>query len=481
MEKFYNRINWQNKPNLATPLGATNLNKMDSALEELDNRTLELNRKNNTYDRVLNDLQAESNEHTQNIVNLQTQTESITQNIDSFKIVSTASGSPVHMEDSSNMNFEGIDFFGESTQNSEPTPINPVEIESKVVNRLIVSAKNWLDCSGLTERTVSGVKFTPVSENGILQYIIVEGMPTENVYYTINNTFSADEDSKYILNGCPAGGASNTYCLAYYEWNDSWSQKVRNIDGGNGIVLNHSSESSICQVRILIANGTSCNNLVFKPMIRLASITDSTYEPYQSQIVNLSAPIELNGIGDVKDYIDTERGVLVQKFGSFTFTGIDGEGWIASDTVNSAKKRLQTTVLINRIKKASNNSDVRNLMCNQFVATSPNDSFNNIEGITVNTAGGIYVYSDDFNTSDVSLWKAHLQANPMTVVYELATPIETSLPQADIDAIKALHSYKPNTVVMNDADAEMDVKYVSDVKIYIDRKFEALASAIVNQ
>ena len=40
--KTYSRINWENKPSTNTALGATNLNKMDLALNEIDNRVVTL-------------------------------------------------------------------------------------------------------------------------------------------------------------------------------------------------------------------------------------------------------------------------------------------------------------------------------------------------------------------------------------------------------------------------------------------------------
>nr|DAN97719.1 MAG TPA: hypothetical protein [Caudoviricetes sp.] len=42
MNKVYNRINWENQPSTNTALGATNLNKVDLALDTIDNRVLEL-------------------------------------------------------------------------------------------------------------------------------------------------------------------------------------------------------------------------------------------------------------------------------------------------------------------------------------------------------------------------------------------------------------------------------------------------------
>lgn len=40
MNKAYTRIDWENEPSTNTPINETNLNKMDSALDELDNRVI---------------------------------------------------------------------------------------------------------------------------------------------------------------------------------------------------------------------------------------------------------------------------------------------------------------------------------------------------------------------------------------------------------------------------------------------------------
>lgn len=40
--KLFSRINWMNRPSASTSLGATNLNKSDYALDEIDNRVIQL-------------------------------------------------------------------------------------------------------------------------------------------------------------------------------------------------------------------------------------------------------------------------------------------------------------------------------------------------------------------------------------------------------------------------------------------------------
>ncbi len=42
MQKAYNRIEWENHPSDKTPLNESNLNKMDAAIDELDNRIINM-------------------------------------------------------------------------------------------------------------------------------------------------------------------------------------------------------------------------------------------------------------------------------------------------------------------------------------------------------------------------------------------------------------------------------------------------------
>lgn len=44
MNKAYNPIDWKNEPNTSTPINETNLNKMDRAIDTIDNRVIELDK-----------------------------------------------------------------------------------------------------------------------------------------------------------------------------------------------------------------------------------------------------------------------------------------------------------------------------------------------------------------------------------------------------------------------------------------------------
>ena len=42
MQKVYSRINWENYPSDSTPINETNLNKIDSAVDSIDNRVISI-------------------------------------------------------------------------------------------------------------------------------------------------------------------------------------------------------------------------------------------------------------------------------------------------------------------------------------------------------------------------------------------------------------------------------------------------------
>ena len=45
MQKIYQRVNWENKPSVKTPINKINLNKMDKAIDDLDDRIVDLDTK----------------------------------------------------------------------------------------------------------------------------------------------------------------------------------------------------------------------------------------------------------------------------------------------------------------------------------------------------------------------------------------------------------------------------------------------------
>lgn len=85
--------------------------------------------------------------------------------------------------------------------------------------------------------------------------------------YCIVGTATLVVGEKYLLTGCPSGGGFGIGLdgTDIYDW-------------GDGIEFTAETESYTAV--LIVSKNKTISNIVFKPMIRLASVTDATYEPY---------------------------------------------------------------------------------------------------------------------------------------------------------------------------------------------------------
>ena len=161
------------------------------------------------------------------------------------------------------------------------------------------SGKNLLDNTATTKIS-NGITFTVNSDGTVL----ADGTndTTANSSLIINRYDLSP--GTYILNGCPSGGASNTYRLVIQE-TGSYSI-LGSIDIGNGSGEFTIDTTTNVQISIFIQKGLTVNNLLFKPMLRKATIADDTYEQYgaspspdyPSEIENIEGNIEIKNVGE---------------------------------------------------------------------------------------------------------------------------------------------------------------------------------------
>lgn len=140
-----------------------------------------------------------------------------------------------------------------------------------------LSGKNLL-INNVYERTEKGVTITKTEKGEI----ILNGTATENITIIVSSSDLTNQrklllNKEVILNGCPSGGGASTYKLRLYRYDG-----VNYIDDkGNGTSsVTFTNENDYFNIAIMLYSGVTYNNLVFKPMIRLASVTDDTFEQY---------------------------------------------------------------------------------------------------------------------------------------------------------------------------------------------------------
>lgn len=180
-----------------------------------------------------------------------------------------------------------------------------------------------------------------------------------------------------------------------------------------------------------------------------------------------------NGQQYICDEIDFARGKKVQRIWKGVFDGSSDEKW-AYD--NEQRARM---ILNNGNLGTYNQRDIAsmcsNLLWNRNVYLDSNRENGYL--INNNTFFARVVESLALNTEpDFRTW---LASNPITLQYVLATPIETDLSEAQIQAYKSLTTFKPTSIISNDANAQMEVEYACDTKTYIDNKLREIAQALV--
>lgn len=156
-----------------------------------------------------------------------------------------------------------------------------------------------------TTKTLNGITFTVNSDGSVT----VSGTATAQAYFKLQQSFSLKK-GQYFLSGCPAGGSGGTYSL-YLSTSDYVFYKA---DIGNGISINAEDDKTVL-ITINIANGTTVDNLVFKPQLELGS-TATAYEPYQGQIYTPTATGEVTGITNlypVTTLLTDNAGVLFEQ------------------------------------------------------------------------------------------------------------------------------------------------------------------------
>ena len=149
----------------------------------------------------------------------------------------------------------------------------------RYTDNAVLGAKNLLP-NNATSQTVNGVTFT-VNADGT---VTANGTANANTWLWFVSAQQGGfylPKGRYIINGC-VSQASDAYNWQVYVTIAGSSTNLA-VDWGhdtNGAEFENTSESNQLISSIWIRSGAVLNNLVFKPMIRLATDTDDTYVPY---------------------------------------------------------------------------------------------------------------------------------------------------------------------------------------------------------
>lgn len=316
------------------------------------------------------------------------------------------------------------------TNGASPNPDYPQEIKSVVLSEIRTCRKNLLNYSALLYGGISSEDgYTLLSSASILY----------SPYFT-----KVKRGESYIFN------VSQGARIYKYDANKKFIESV---------IVNGAFVADCDYIRYQSSYFTE------ESQLELGKVS-SDYEPYTESVVTLSNPITLNGLNGVQDYIDAKRGVLVQKIGNYTYDGT--EVWSMNE---NTIPYFSCPALTNFGYKDDNTI---NFMCDYFRSITVNQRYQD-NTFFFNAASRPVFTTSSFET--LNEWKEWLTSNNVTVVYELAEPIETPLPEADVEALKNIRTFRGATHVFTDSEVkpDLEVEYVIDTKLYIDAKFKELS------
>jgi lipopolysaccharide export system protein LptA len=383
--------------------------------------------------------------------------------VDPLKIVNSASGNAIAIKDSAKDKLVNLKLYGKTTQNGTPTPTSPIELKSVGDSgsfEVGVFGKNLLKNKQGTQ-TGQGVTFT--YNNGDKSYTL-SGTCTGTILQNIGKAYLV-KGTSYTVTGCASGGATNTYLIRVTDSKNT----ILAQDIGEGETFT-ATETGYHTVGIRVQGGTVTDGLTFYPMVRYATETDGTYEPCNKQ--TLTMPYTLRGVGDIADEKNFARGVLKQSFGVYTVTGNENMSVYGSVNENGWV-RIRVPCNIN--SSFVGTGKVVLSLCDKYSLLSADEL-----SVFVNNQGTGYYYSFTssreilFLTQNTTIEDFRNEIAGTTIIYQLATPIETPLSETELNAYRQLHTNKPTTTILSEA--EMLVDYVADPKNYIDNKIAELTA-----
>jgi len=333
---------------------------------------------------------------------------------------------------------------------TEPTTFSPYSnicpISGWTGAKVTRTGKNLL---AITEQsaTLNGISFVIGSDGTIT----ANGTATANTFFAIMRKVAIPAGN-YVLTGCPSGGSSGTFSLSS-QINSTW----QGSDYGNGrnIALTKDGNGATwSRIEITITNGVTVSNLVFKPMLRLASDIDDAYEPYQGQTYEVTFPSEAGTVyGGTLDVVTGK--LVVDRVG----LDLGNANWAKYDVAQGTLFRVS----VPGSSLAYNSTNY--IVSNYKAVNAPNRAE---KTSSVGAEGNIDIIDSDY--ADATAFKNAMAGQ--TAVYPLATPVTYQLTPQEIKTLLGANN------IWSDA-GNTAITYPADTKLYIEKRISELQALIL--
>lgn len=296
-----------------------------------------------------------------------------------------------------------------------------------------VTGKNLFDVNYFTE-----------NEN----YQNKDGDDTHWKYATLkvepNTTYTVSKGLKSKVNG----GINNDFNFAgaLFFYNDVKSVKITSKDDGILYVMlyNRNEDANILkEMDIQVELGEKLTE----------------YQPYKEQTLTLTSDRPITKW----DRLVEQGGEIGWLYAGVVIDRFDGQ----SNKISVANKQGNVQNFSIRFENVANGNGNSDIFVDKYRAVQL--SYTKAEyGICCNWNDGVkYFSAPNENVATVDEFKAWLIENPLKIAYETTNPEFVPLPQSEQDAIRALTTYHPTTVITvdgGDVDAGIEVEYATKNK-----------------
>lgn len=301
-----------------------------------------------------------------------------------------------------------------------------------------IGSKNLLPNKATTQ-TINGVTFTINSDGSVT----ANGTATSNAEIDIATNVPLNGD--YILSDDFAGISGQYWAFA-------------NVDNGERQYILTSKEMPITisnkldYFRVKVFSGVTADNITFKPMIRLATDSDSTYQPYamtNKELTKQVAPIDdMNNILGAKNLLPVT--MASQVLSGVTFT-VDSASGIIGVSGNNSGTAFSDVIGTTFLKPGT-----------YKVTTGQATELNAQIGIAVTNASSGTILARSWNGTEVFTISSDTQVKFHIEVNVTGTITSTTIyPTCKLDSIKN-ESYVPYAMTnrqltdgLNDIHSEM--------------------------
>ena len=342
----------------------------------------------------------------------------------------------------------------------DPSPDNVRPITGYAGAKLTKCGKNLLKLDETVNQTKGGITFTANPDGTIT----LSGKATSDVYKIIVDRLNVP-DGDYILTGCPSGAVDLNYILYVAP-----STSSNRLDTGNGVSFSVDNRQTY-NVTIRVLKGTDVTGLVFKPMVRLATETDATYEPYQGETfsANFGQTVYGGTLNWITGVLTVDRAEVSLADNENIQHGINAAGWFTYYGLAS------------KIESFSDDKKIADIVCSHYKSATASDLYNTHDAHFIAQNNGTEIWFSDTNFSSKDDFKAYLAAQyaagtPVQIVYKLATPTVIQLTPAQITALQGMNNIwcdAGETTVSG----RKDILWLTD---YLIDRIKALETAIIS-